>query len=130
MFLKNSVSWAASIVLTSSLAFAQAPAKLRTEQPSAPVDEIIQKFAAKEKEFKTARANYVYQQDIRVQELNANDRVIGEWHQVWEITFDSKGKRIERVTSAPAETLTFLRLSPEDLQDFREIQPFVLTTDD
>ena len=57
-------------------------------------------FLKKEKEFKLARANYVYRQDIRVQTLNANDRMTGEWHQVWDVTFDSNGRRTERVISA------------------------------
>jgi hypothetical protein len=130
MFLKNPISWAASLVVASSLAMAQGPSKLRSEQPAVPVDQIIQKFAEKEKEFKAARANYVYQQDIRVQTLNANDRVTGEWHQTWEVTFDSRGKRVEKVIAAPADTLRDISLTKEDLQDFREIQPFVLTSDD
>jgi len=113
-----------------SPAFAQGPAKLRNEQPKQSVDEIIKSFATKEKDFKIARANYVYRQDIRVQSLNANDRVTGEWHQVWEVTFDTSGKRVEKVVSAPASTLQDIQLTSEDLQDFREIQPFVLTSDD
>src|SRR5262245_1710172 len=113
-----------------ALALAQGPTKLRNEQPPIAVDEIVRKFAEKEKEFKTARANYVYRQDIRVQTLNANDRVTGEWHQVWEVTFDTSGKRVERVVSAPPSTLQDISLTAEDLQDFREIQPFVLTSDD
>src|SRR4249920_3121097 len=110
MSLKISAYWAAPLVFISSLAFAQGPSKLRTEQPLLPADEIIRKFAEKEKEFKTARANYVYRQDIRVQTLNANDRVTGEWHQVWEVGFDTAGKRIEKVVSAPASTLTDISL--------------------
>src|SRR5262245_25822489 len=113
-----------------ALALAQGPTKLRNEQPPIPVDEIIRKFAEKEKEFKTARANYVYRQDIRVQTLNANDRVTGEWHQVWDVTFDARGRRVEKVIEAPQSTLVNISLSAEDLQDFREIQPFVLTADD
>jgi hypothetical protein len=113
-----------------SPAFAQGPAKLRNEQPKQSVDEIIKSFATKEKDFKIARANYVYRQDIRVQSLNANDRVTGEWRQVWDVTFDSSGRRAERVILAPADTLKGISLTPEDLQDFREIQPFVLTIDD
>jgi len=116
--------------LTSLLAFAQGPAKLRKEEPPIPIADIVRKFAEKEKEFKIARANYVYRQDIRVQTLNANDRVTGEWHQVWEVTFDTSGKRVEKVVSAPASTLQDISLTAEDLQDFREIQPFVLTIDD
>jgi len=131
MSIKPFVYGALLFVLLSSLTLAaQGPAKLRNEQPPIPTDEIIQKFADKEKEFRAARANYVYRQDIRVQTLNANDRVTGEWHQVWEVTFDTSGKRVEKVVSAPASTLQDISLTAEDLQDFREIQPFVLTTDD
>ena len=130
MSIKHSLYWAVSALFISSLAIAQGPAKLRTVEPPLPIDEIVRKFAEKEKEFKTARANYVYRQDIRVQTLNANDRVTGEWHQVWDVTFDSSGRRVEKVVSAPPDTLQGISLTAEDLQDFREIQPFVLTSDD
>jgi len=131
MSIKTSVYWALLLVFVSSLALvAQGPAKLRNEQPPISIDDIIRQFAEKEKAFRAARANYVYRQDIRVQTLNANDRVTGEWHQVWEVTFDSSGKRVEKVVSAPASTLQDIQLTAEDLQDFREIQPFVLTSDD
>lgn len=130
MSLKTCITWAVLFAVGCSLIFAQGPSKLRNEQPPIPADEIIQKFSEKEKEFRAARANYVYRQDIRVQTLNANDRVTGEWHQVWDVTFDASGKRVERVVSAPASTLQDISLTPQDLQDFREIQPFVLTSDD
>jgi len=130
MYLKKSAYVVLVAFLIGSAALAQGPSNLRNEQPPIPVDEIIRKFAEKEKEFRTARANYVYRQDIRVQSLNANDRVTGEWHQVWDIIFDPSGKRIEKVVLAPADTLKGISLTAEDLQDFREIQPFVLTSDD
>jgi hypothetical protein len=130
MSLKTSRYLAAMMLLAGSTVFAQGPAKLRNEQPPIPVDQIIRRFAEKEKEFKVARANYVYRQDNRVQTLSADDRVTGEWHEVWDITFDPNGKRVERVVSAPPNTLRDISLTPEDLQDLREIQPFVLTTDD
>jgi hypothetical protein len=130
MFLKSYVYCVLLVVFACSAAFAQGPSNLRNEQPPIPVDEIVRKFAEKEKDFKTARANYVYKQDIRVQSLNANDRVTGEWRQVWDVTFDAAGRRTERVILAPQNTLTSLTLTKEDLQDFREIQPFVLTSDD
>src|SRR3982751_668867 len=130
MSLKSLAYWTATFFFLCSPGFPQGPARLRNEQPSMAVDEIIRRFATKEKEFKTARANYVYRQDIRVQTLNANDRVTGEWRQVWDVTFDSAGRRAEKVISAPASTLTTIQLTPQDMQDFREIQPFVLTSDD
>ena len=130
MSLRNAAYLTALLFVSCSLAFAQGPKNLRNEQPPQPVDEIIQKFAAKEKEFRAARANYVYRQDNRVQTLSADDRVTGEWHEVWDITFDPNGRRVERVISAPRSTLVEISLTAEDLQDLREIQPFVLTTDD
>jgi hypothetical protein len=130
MSLRKAAHLTAFLFVSCSLAFGQGPKTLRNEQPPQPVDEIIQKFAAKEREFRAARANYVYRQDNRVQTLSADDRVTGEWHEVWDITFDPNGRRVERVISAPPSTLREISLTPEDLQDLREIQPFVLTTDD
>lgn len=103
---------------------------LRDEQPPIPVEEIIRKFSEREKEFKAARASYVYRQDVTVQELNANDRVVGQFQLVSDILFDDKGRRTEKVVFAPQNTLKGIVLTPEDMQDFREIQPFVLTSDD
>jgi hypothetical protein len=100
------------------------------EQPPIPVDEIIRRFAEKEKEFKLARAAYTYRQDVKVQELDGNDRVMGEFNQVSDIIFDGSGKRTERIVHAPAVTLKRIGMTAQDLQDLREIQPFVLTSDD
>lgn len=119
--------------LASLNAFAQTESSsdgIRKEQPPLPVDEIIRKFSEKEKEFRIARANYVYRQDVRVQELNANDRVMGEYQTTSDITFDASGKRTERIVYAPKNTLSRISLTPQDMQDIREIQPFVLTSDE
>jgi outer membrane lipoprotein-sorting protein len=100
------------------------------QDPAIPIDEIIQKFAAKEKDFQQARANYTYRQDVRVQELDTRGSVQGEYHQVIDILFDGKGKRIEKTVLAPPSTLKRISMTMEDIEDIRSIQPFVLTTDD
>jgi hypothetical protein len=104
--------------------YAQAPAA------ELPVEEVIRKFAEKEKEFKLARENYAFRQEIKVQELSNADRVIGEYQTITEVSFDDKGRRTEKVVYAPPSTLDRLGITAEDLQDFREIQPFVLTSDE
>jgi len=93
------------------------------------VQEIIQKFAAKEAIFKQARNNYTYTQDITVQTLEGNT-VDGEWRQVWDITYDDKGGRIENVKFAPMDTLRRVQMTKEDYDDIRNRLPFVLTTED
>jgi thiol-disulfide isomerase/thioredoxin len=94
------------------------------------VQHIIQEFAAKEKLFKEARNNYTYHQINKVQELGPDNEVEGVYEQEWDILFDDSGKRIERVTYAPADTLKRIIMTQEDLSSFRNIQPFVLTTDE
>src|SRR3989441_7324519 len=130
MYLKNLFPSAVVLLVICSLGLGQGPAKLRKEEPPIPVDDIVQKFAQREKQFKIARGNYTYHQTVRVQNLNANDRVTGEYYVESDIIFDSSGKRTERITKAPPNTLHDILLTPEDLQDIREIQPFVLTSDD
>jgi thiol-disulfide isomerase/thioredoxin len=94
------------------------------------VQRIIQQFAAKEKLFKEARNNYTYHQINKVQELGPDNEVVGVFEQEWDILFDDSGKRIERVTYAPADTLKRIMVTQEDLTSMRNIQPFVLTTDE
>src|ERR1041385_5976767 len=130
MYLKKFAFAAVFTLILASVGFAQGPTKLRHEDPPIPVDDIIHKFSEKEREFKIARGNYTYHQTVRVQNLNGNDRVMGEYYVESDIIFDSAGKRTERITKAPPNTLQNISLTPEDLQDIREIQPFVLTTDD
>jgi hypothetical protein len=89
--------------------------------------QIIEKFAAKEAVFRQALNNYVYTQDITVQELDGNS-VSGEFRLVQDITYDDKGARIENVTFAPQNSLRQLSLSREDYEDFRNKMAFVMTT--
>jgi len=93
------------------------------------VDQVIQKFAEKEKVFKKERENYVYTQTVKVQTLDG-DTVDGEYQQTVEITFDDKGRRVENVTYAPQNTLQRVSMSPEDYQDIQGLLPFVLTSDE
>jgi thiol-disulfide isomerase/thioredoxin len=94
------------------------------------VQRIIQEFAAKEKVFREARDNYTFHQINKVQELDPDGNVIGTFEQEWDILYDDAGKRIERVTYAPPDTLKGLIVTKEDLDAMRNIQPFVLTTDE
>jgi len=92
-------------------------------------DEIIKRFAAKETDFARARDQYTYRQDVKVQTLDG-DTVDGEYHEVFDVMFDDKGKRMENVVFAPASSLTKIYMSQEDMADIRHRLPFVLTSDD
>jgi hypothetical protein len=94
-------------------------------------EEIITRFAAKEKVFKEARDRYTYRQDIKVQTRDG-DTVTGEYHEVFDVLYDDKGHRIENVVFAPQSSLEQggLSLDEGDVQDFRNRLPFVLTTEE
>jgi hypothetical protein len=94
-------------------------------------EEIITRFAAREKLFKEARDHYTYRQDIKVQTRDG-DTVTGEYHEVFDVLYDDKGHRIENVVFAPQSTLEQggLGLDEGDIQDFRNRLPFVLTTEE
>jgi hypothetical protein len=92
-------------------------------------DQIIQKFAAKEKVFKEARDNYTFRQDVKVDTLDG-DTVTGEYREVFDVTYDNQGHHLENVVFAPQNTLQDILMTPEDLQDIRHTMPFVLTSDE
>lgn len=94
------------------------------------IQEIITKFATNEANFAKAREAYTYRQTARVQVLDAGGRAAERYEIVSDIIFTSDGKRTERVVRAPVSTLQSIQLTPEDEQDLRSVQPFVLTIND
>jgi hypothetical protein len=103
---------------------------LDTSQPvNITVDEIIQRFAAKEKQFKIAREQYTYRQSVTVQTLEG-DTVDGEYKSVEDVLFDDKGRRIEQVVFAPQSSLQRIAMTREDFDDIQHRMPFVLTSDE
>ncbi len=100
------------------------------EQPKGITPEdIVQRFAAKEKQFKQAREQYTWRQDVKVQTLDG-DTVTGEYRQVIDILFDDKGRRIENVVFAPQSSLQQISMTREDFDDIEKRLPFVLTSDE
>jgi hypothetical protein len=118
------------LVFSAALAAACLPALAADNTPpSVSTDQIIQKFAAKELEFSKARDNYTYRQSVKLQVLDASGNPTREkWEEVDDIIFDPSGRRTDKVVYAPVPTLESISLTPEDLEDLRDIQPFVLTT--
>jgi hypothetical protein len=98
------------------------------DAPAIPVDQIVQKFAAREDEFRQERDNFTYVQDFVIQTIGSGGRPDGEYEMTSDITFTPEGKRYELITYAPPSTLERIMLSQQDLDDLRNVQPFVLTT--
>ena len=93
------------------------------------VDEIVHKFAGKEKEFKEAREQYTWRQSVKVQTLDGGV-IDGEYQSVVDVLFDDRGRRIENVVFAPQSTLQRISMTREDFEDIEKRMPFVLTSDE
>src|SRR5947207_10049575 len=89
-------------------------------------EEVIRRFAAKEKEFQQARDQYTYRQDVTVKTPEDD----GEYHEIFDVLFNDQGKRLENVVYAPQSSLSRIQMSPEDLDDIRHRLPFVLTAEE
>jgi len=92
-------------------------------------DDLIKRFATKEKEFKLAREQYTWTQSVKVQTLEGN-AVDGEYQQVSDVVFDDRGRRITQVKFAPQNTLSRLTMTQEDFDDIEKRMPFTMTIDD
>jgi len=129
-------TWAiAIIVLLAWLLMLSALAQEGPLDPSQPKgttpEQIIQRFAAKEKEFKEARDQYTYRQEVKVQTLDGKT-VTGEYQEVFDVVFNDQGRRLENVVFAPQSSLENggISITKEDLADIRNRLPFVLTSDE
>ena len=105
-------------------------ARMDLSAPSIPPEQIIKEFSAKETEFQEALNHYTYRREARVQTLDDDNKVDGQWYEVDDVIFDPSGARTEKVVWAPASSLTRVMMSPSDLQDIQHGYPFVLTTAD
>ncbi len=100
---------------------------LATEPPKEiTAQEIIKKFAAKEKEFKSVRKRCTYRQVIKIQQLDG-DKPVGEYQQVADVTLDQSGKKVKNVVFAPQPSIS---ISPEDQYDIESRLHFTLSTDE
>ena len=96
----------------------------------AEIQTIIKKFSDKESEFAKARESYTYRQSVKLHELDPGGRVVGRFEIISDIIFEANGRRTEKVVYAPVNSLQRIILTPEDEQDLRSVQPFVLTSAD
>ena len=98
--------------------------------PKIPPEEIIKQFAAKESEFQQALNHYTYRRTARVQTIDDDNKVDGEWFEVDDVIFDPNGARSEKVVFAPSSSLQRVQMTPSDLSDIEHGYPFVLTKED
>jgi len=108
----------------------QRSSHITNEPPSIPVEKIIQKFTENEDEFRRERENYTYTQVFLFQTIDDDGQPDGEYRMISDMTFNSKGKRDERVVQAPVSTIQRISMEQQDFDDIEKVWPLVLTPDE
>ncbi|MGA7156910.1 MAG: hypothetical protein WBY53_08700 [Acidobacteriaceae bacterium] len=116
-------------LLTAATAHAQTGfGPINPTPPTTPIPQLLHHMAEQEAAFAAARDHYTFTQDVTIQTLApATNLPDGTYHQISSITFDDAGRRVERVTFAPASTLQRVSLTAADLADIAHRLPFILT---
>ena len=94
-----------------------------------PPPNLARLVAAHEALDEKARDDYTWRQTFELEEFDGKGFAGGRYHEVRDILFSPDGKRVEEMVGKPSDTLTHIKLTDEDFQDLREIQPLLLTTD-
>jgi hypothetical protein len=107
------------LILTAALA-----APLSGQQDPPP--DLVKRVARQESITQSERNQYTYRQSVTLEELDRKGARAGEYRELRDIIFSPEGTRTEKMLGAPTNTLERLRLTDEDFQDMREIQPFIM----
>ena len=97
---------------------------LRAQEP--PPD-LARRVAEREAANAEARGHYAYRQEVVLEELPGQGQPGGRYQETRDIIFSPAGERSEQLIGKPQSTLTRLRMTAEDFEDIRNIQPILLT---
>jgi len=97
---------------------------LRAQEPP---PNLVRRVADREAANAEARGHYAYRQELLMEELPGRGQPNGRYQEIRDVIFSPAGERTEQTVSQPASTLKFLRMTAEDFEDIRNIQPILLT---
>ena len=85
--------------------------------------------AHRESETQAERNQFTYRETVLMQELTDRGSIRGEYKEQRDVLFSPVMRREEVALGKPVNSLKNLILTPEDFDDIRNIQPFVLVED-
>lgn len=98
----------------------------KTDLSQQEINRIVTNFTTKEKEFREALSNYVFNRYAVIQSIGLGGQITGEYRRDSFMTFASDGTRFEKILFSPMPTLKDLIITPEDLGDLGGINAFAL----
>ena len=98
----------------------------RAQDPPATLAKLV---AHRETETEAERNEYMYRQNVTIDELDDRGAARGAYREARDIVFSPQHERTEEAIGTAENRLKYLLLTDEDFRDIREIQPLVLTED-
>lgn len=86
-------------------------------------------MAHRESETEAERNEYMYRQTVTLEELDDRGGLRGSYKEVRDVIFSPTHARTEELVGKAQNSLKNLKLTPQDFDDIRNIQPLVLTED-
>lgn len=90
---------------------------------------LARRIAHRESQTQAVRNEYNYRQTVVFAELDERGAMTGEYREERDVILSPEHERTERIIGKPLLTLKRLKMTDEDFQDIRGIQPFVMTED-
>lgn len=100
-----------------------------SQSAAEPPGNLAKLVAARETATAEERAHYAFTQTFRLQEMDSHGAQAGEYRETREVIFSPAGERSDQFVGKPESRLKNLVMTPEDFADIRNIQPFVMTTE-
>ena len=125
----SSAAWKARIDLAIALILASVLfPPFRAAAQEAPPN-LAKLVAHRESETEAERNEYMYRQTVTLEELDSHGGARGHYREVRDVIFSPKHERSEELVGKAENTLQNLKMTDEDFDDIRNIQPLVLTED-
>jgi hypothetical protein len=113
-------------VVSAGSALGQSTTFVKTDLAPAEIDKIVDKFSQNERRFREALNVYAFNRNATVATIGMGGQITGTFKRESFMTFDSEGKRVEKILFAPISTLTELVITQADLENLGGLDPFAI----
>jgi hypothetical protein len=124
--IRNLITLCLAVVFGSNLAFGQSTTFTKTDLSQAEVDQIVAKFTRNEGIFREALNSYAFNRTASISTIGMGGQITGTYRRDSFMTFDSSGKRIEKILFAPISTLTEITVTQSDIENLGGLDPFAI----
>ncbi len=107
-------------------AFAQNANIVKKDLSQAEIDRIVKAFTANETQFRNALTNYIFNRSASITTVGMGGQISGTYRRDSALTLTEDGRRLEKILYAPVSTLTELRVSEADIDNFSGVDQFAI----